>query len=103
MKKDTFVVRNGYDGEKCFVHARSCFDGSIVLMTAQYLFVRGSDLFDGIYSSVKHRRNDSSVLYIPKDILTLCISKQEELKQLPPAVSQDRGFSYPSLITGFLL
>ena len=52
MKTDTYVVRNGYDGEKCFVHARSCFDGSIVLMTAQYLFVRGSDLFDGIYSSV---------------------------------------------------
>ncbi len=42
----THRIRSGYDGKKCFVHARMTSepDGS-VLATAQYLDVSGSDLF----------------------------------------------------------
>ncbi len=39
-------IRNGFDGKKCIVHARMAVHGDFFLMTAQYLDVTGSDLFD---------------------------------------------------------
>lgn len=51
LKQTTYVMRNGYDGEKCFVHARCCANGDFMIATAQYLDVSGSDLFSGIYMS----------------------------------------------------
>lgn len=52
MRVDTYVVRNGYDGKRCLVHARCCRkpDGQ-VLATAQYLDVDGCDLFSGLLLS----------------------------------------------------
>lgn len=53
MKVTTRMIREGYDGKKCLVHARMCVmpDGKII-STAQDLNVFGSDLFDGIKLSV---------------------------------------------------
>ena len=45
MKFNTFSIRNGYDGKKCFVHARCCVAPDMMLATAQYLDVTGCDLF----------------------------------------------------------
>ncbi len=51
MKCETFAIRSGFDGEKCLVHARCCYSPGMMLATAQYLTVAGSDLFSGICSS----------------------------------------------------
>ncbi len=51
MNVKTYVMRNGYDGKQCFVHARCCFAPNFALATAQYLNVKGSDLFSGIFMS----------------------------------------------------
>ncbi len=40
------TICNGFDGKKCIVHARTAVHGDSFLMTAQYLDVTGSDLFD---------------------------------------------------------
>jgi len=52
MVKTVSVLRSGYDGKKCFVHARCCFAPWVAVATAQYLDVNGSDVFSGIYMSV---------------------------------------------------
>lgn len=51
MKCETYAIRNGYDKKKCFVHARCCQAPDRMIMTAQYLDVKGCDLFSGIYMS----------------------------------------------------
>lgn len=51
MKTETYVMRNGYDGKKCFVHARCCFAPNVAIATAQYLNIKGIDLFSGIFMS----------------------------------------------------
>lgn len=53
MKISTKMIREGYDGKKCLVHARMCVtpEGKII-STAQDLNVFGSDLFDGIKLSL---------------------------------------------------
>ncbi len=51
MTVKTHIMRKGYDGKKCFVHARCCFAPDMAIATAQYLDVKGSDLFSGIYMS----------------------------------------------------
>ena len=50
IKRTFYKVRSGYDGTKCFVHARCCAAPDFLLATAQFLDVSGSDLFSGIYS-----------------------------------------------------
>ena len=49
MKISTRIMREGYDGQKCLVHARTCVtpEGKAIT-TAQNLNVFGMDLFDGI-------------------------------------------------------
>ena len=52
MNITTTVLRSGFDGKKCFVHARFCETPEYLLATAQYLTdITACDLFDGIYSS----------------------------------------------------
>ena len=52
MNIDTSIIRSGFDGKKCFVHARFCETPSYLIATAQYLTdITACDLFDGIYSS----------------------------------------------------
>ena len=51
MKTETYVIKNGYDGKKCLVHARCCYTPGLMIATAQYLNVAGSDLFSGILLS----------------------------------------------------
>ncbi len=48
MKTTPHILRSGYDGKKCFVHARFCEAPDFLIATAQYLDVSGCDLFDGI-------------------------------------------------------
>ncbi len=45
-KCTTRILRDGYDGKRCFVHARCAANENTMLMTAQYLDVTGSDAFD---------------------------------------------------------
>ena len=52
MKIETRVVRSGWDGRRCVVHARNCLTPQGMIATAQYLDVAGSDLFSGILSAV---------------------------------------------------
>ena len=54
MNVNTSIIRSGYDGKKCLVHARCCFTPEFALATAQYLDVSGSDLFDGILCSMSY-------------------------------------------------
>ncbi len=42
----TKTLRSGYDGSRCYVHARCAANGEEILMTAQYLNVAGCDDFD---------------------------------------------------------
>lgn len=56
MIQETYVIRKGYDKKKCMVHARCCRAPDIMVATAQYLNVAGSDLFSGIYMSIS--KND---------------------------------------------
>lgn len=51
MNFNTKIIREGYDGKKCLVHARCCFAPNIAVATAQYLDVQGIDLFDGLMAS----------------------------------------------------
>lgn len=51
MKCTTRAIRSGFDGEKCFVHARCCYSPGLMVATAQYLNVAGCDAFSGLYLS----------------------------------------------------
>ena len=51
MKCEMRAIRNGYDGKKCLVHARCCYKPGLMVATAQYLDVKGSDLFSGLLLS----------------------------------------------------
>lgn len=51
MKCETHIVRKGYDGKQCLVHARCCYTKDIMVATAQYLDVEGCDLFSGLLMS----------------------------------------------------
>ncbi|MBE7053363.1 MAG: exo-alpha-sialidase [Ruminococcaceae bacterium] len=51
MKCNTKVIRKGFDKEKCFVHPKCCYTKDLMITTAQYLTLAGSDLFSGIYMS----------------------------------------------------
>ena len=53
MKISVKAMREGYDGQKCLVHARTCVTPSgLAITTAQNLNVKGMDLFDGIKLSL---------------------------------------------------
>jgi len=46
---ERFAAHSGYDGEKCFVHARAGLTASgEYVMTCQKLLLSGSDIFDGL-------------------------------------------------------
>ncbi len=48
----THRIRSGYDGERCMVHARCCTNANqLFFATAQYLDVKGCDLFSGLMFS----------------------------------------------------
>lgn len=52
MKCDTYSIRHGYDKKQCLVHARCCRAPDLMLATAQYLNVEGTDAFYGILTSL---------------------------------------------------
>ena len=52
MKIEIKKIHEGWDGEKCLVHARGARGEGMTVVTAQYLNVRGDDLFDGLMLSV---------------------------------------------------
>ena len=45
MNMHRSIIREGYDGKTCFVHARLAARGSFLLVTAQIMDVAGSDCF----------------------------------------------------------
>lgn len=67
MKCDCRVIRSGYDGEKCFVHARFCAAPDFMLATAQYLDVTGCDLFSGLYSGISIDGGETWSEFVPED------------------------------------
>ena len=67
MKINTFSIRNGYDGKKCFVHARCCVAPDMMLATAQYLDVTGCDLFSGIYMSKSYDEGKTWTEFVPQE------------------------------------
>ena len=62
-------MRSGYDGKKCFVHARFCEAPGFLIATAQYLDVSGCDLFGGIYSSKSYDGGKSWTEFAPEENL----------------------------------
>lgn len=48
MQIQRSILRSGFDGEKCLVHARMCTAPEQWIATAQYLQVSGCDWFSGI-------------------------------------------------------
>ena len=48
MKIETRIVRHGYDGKQCHVHARGIFGARGAVITAQRLHLTECDVFDGI-------------------------------------------------------
>ena len=73
MVKNIQILREGYDGKKCFVHARCCFAPWAAVATAQYLDVTGCDVFSGIYMSGS---NDEGKTWSP-------FEQQSELRSEP--------------------
>ncbi len=65
MKIDERIIRHGYDGKRCLVHARCADSGNLLLATAQYLDVMGCDLFSGIYFSVGADGGESFTPFLP--------------------------------------
>ncbi len=51
IKAETRIIRSGYDGKSCIVHARCCKADGFMVATAQNLDVRGMDSFSGIMVS----------------------------------------------------
>lgn len=62
----TKILREGWDGEKCFVHARMASDGEgRFLVTAQKLTVAGSDCFDLLNVSTSSDGGKSWTAFAP--------------------------------------
>lgn len=67
MKCNTFVVRSGFDKTKCFVHARCCDMGNMMIATSQHLNISGSDLFDGICLSKSFDKGKTWTEFMPQE------------------------------------
>ena len=52
MERRLSVVREGWDGVSCYVHARIAAHGKDLLLTAQRLNTAGNDDFDGLEAAV---------------------------------------------------
>ena len=66
MKYEFYPIRSGYDGKKCIVHARCCDSPFGMIATAQYLDVKGSDLFSGILMSKSTDGGKSWSEFVPQ-------------------------------------
>ena len=51
MNIQTHIIRSGFDGRRCLVHARCCQGPDRLIATAQHLDIQGCDLFTGICMS----------------------------------------------------
>lgn len=70
MQINTTVIRSGFDGKKCFVHARFCETPSYLIATAQHLTdITACDLFDGIYSSKSYDGGKTWTEFAPEENL----------------------------------
>ncbi len=76
MQINTTVIRSGFDGKKCFVHARFCEAPGFLIATAQYLDVSGCDLFGGLYSSKSFDGGRTWTEFVPERGLA-AFKKQE--------------------------
>lgn len=76
MKINTTVIRSGYDGKKCLVHARFCEAPGFLIATAQHLDVTGCDMFDGIYSSKSYDGGKAWTEFAPEPELAATHNKE---------------------------
>ena len=76
MKINTTVIRSGYDGKKCLVHARFCEAPGFLIATAQHLDVTGCDMFDGIYSSKSYDGGKAWTEFAPEPELAAIHNKE---------------------------
>jgi len=67
IPRQTNIVRSGYDGKKCLVHARCCQKEGMMLATAQYLNVDGGDLFSGLYMSQSFDGGRNWTEFVPQE------------------------------------
>lgn len=67
IPRQTNIVRSGYDGKKCLVHARCCRKEGMMLATAQYLNVDGGDLFSGLYMSQSFDGGRNWTEFVPQE------------------------------------
>lgn len=64
----TRIVSDGWDGKKCFVHARMASDGAEnMLITAQKLNVEGSDCFDLLNVNISHDGGRTWTGFLPDE------------------------------------
>ena len=70
MNCDCYSIRHGYDKKKCLVHARCCYTPNLMVATAQYLNVAGSDLFSGILASFSYDNGKSWTEFEPQKSLS---------------------------------
>jgi len=73
-------LQHGWDGQKCLVHTRPATDGcGRILLTAQYLDVRGVDCFDGLQASISADGGISWTGFAPCDSLRSAESATQRL------------------------
>ncbi|MGI6279363.1 MAG: hypothetical protein ACOYJS_02235 [Acutalibacteraceae bacterium] len=95
MKTELIEVKNGFDGESCWVHARTAhISGDSFLMTAQKLDIRGSDLFTPIYTRISNDHGKSWSDFAPERALDAYTDQhgyQMVLSNFTPATHKKTG------------
>lgn len=67
MNIHTHIIRSGFDGKRCLVHARCCAAPGKLIATAQYLNISGSDLFSGIFMSTSSDNGNTWTEFLPQE------------------------------------
>lgn len=68
------IIREGYDGKRCFVHARLAMHGARGVMTAQYLNVAGCDSFSPLQLSLTSDAGKTWTPFAPQDAFAITVS-----------------------------
>ena len=68
-------LREGYDGKRCFVHARLAVNGDEMVATAQYLNVQGSDKFDTLHVAFSHDGGRAWTVLKPDNVFAPTVDK----------------------------
>ena len=64
----TRILRDGYDGKNCYVHARMAVHGQEMLITSQLMDVAGSDCFDTLQSNFSQDGGKTWTGFIPDPV-----------------------------------